>query len=195
MKIRKFLLITMPLILTAVLLFAALTDVSANLDQDQEKVKMLQARLEKVEQQLEENRTKWRDAELMKYQDTVFRKQYPVFSRIVDVVYRKSREYRFDPNLVMSVILVESDFNPRAVSSRGAYGLMQVNVAVWKDELDIDSGRIFDIEYNIDLGLKILRRYFKIAKGDILQALHYYNNGFLFNNQKYKLKVTNTVFY
>lgn len=195
MRIRKFLMIGIPMILIVGLLFAALTDVSARHQQDLKKIDKLKDELEKVQKELKESRTKLKNIELIRYQDTVFRKQYPVFAEIVEVVYRKSKEYNFDPNLILSIILVESAFNPRAVSSVGACGLMQINYSVWKDELNIDRERLFEIEYNIDLGLKILRRYYKVADGDILRALHLYNNGYLFNNESYKFKVTNTVFY
>ncbi len=195
MRIRKFLMITLPLMLAIALLFAALIDVSARNQQNLKKIDMLKVRLDKAEKELKQSQKVLANIDLITYQDTVFRKQYPLFSEIVEVAYRKSKEYGFNPNLVLSIILVESAFNPKAVSSKGACGLMQVNFEVWKDELNIDRQRLFDIEYNIDLGLKILKRYYKVADGDILRALHLYNNGFLFNNEKYKVKVTNTVFY
>ena len=44
--------------------------------------------------------------------------------------YRKSRDFGFSPYLIMSLIQVESNFDPYAVSSVGAYGLMQVNYSV-----------------------------------------------------------------
>jgi soluble lytic murein transglycosylase-like protein len=125
----------------------------------------------------------------------VVRKKYPLFSKIVDVVYKKSREYGFNPNLILSLIQTESSFRPRAVSSAGAYGLMQVNYSVWKEELDIDNLRIFDIEYNIDLGMRILKHYHEESGGDLLQTLHLYNNGYRHNNHKYKHKVVSSVFY
>ena len=131
----------------------------------------------------------------LKYRDTVVRKKYPVFSKIVDVVYNKSKQYGFNPNLILSLIQIESNFRPQAVSSRGAYGLMQINYMVWKDELDINSTQIFDIEYNIDLGLQILKRYHEKSGGDLLRALHLYNNGYLHDNQKYKHKVVSSVVY
>jgi len=195
MKKKEVVWLTMPIILTSLLLFYALSDVSKENHRHLQEINTLKTRLNKVEGELSSSKEELADVALIKYQDTVVRKQYPVFSQIVDVVYRKSKEYDFNPNLIMSMILVESGFNPKAVSSKGAYGLMQVTYDVWKDELDIDANRIFDIEYNIDLGLQILKRYSKVANGDILRALHLYNNGYLFNNESYKYKVTGTVFY
>ena len=71
---------------------------------------------------------------------------------------------------------------------------MQINYKVWKNEFSIDPEKIFNIDYNIDLGIKILKRYLKVAKGDIMRALHLYNNGYLYNNEAYKYKVISTVF-
>ncbi len=195
MKKKEVVWLTMPIILTSLLLFYALTDVSKENHRNLQEINILKNRLNKVEGELSSSKEELADVALIKYQDSVVRKKYPVFSQIVDVVYRKSNEYDFNPNLILSMILVESGFNPKAVSSKGAYGLMQVTYDVWKDELDIDADRIFDIEYNIDLGLKILKRYSKVANGDMLRALHLYNNGYLFNNESYKYKVTGTIFY
>ena len=195
MSKKEFIWLSLPIILTSLLLFYALSDVSSENLRNLHEINTLKNRLSKVEGELSSSKEELGDIALIKYQDSVVRKKYPVFSQIVDVVYRKSKEYEFNPNLIMSMILVESGFNPKAVSSKGAYGLMQVTYSVWKDELDIDANRILDIEYNIVLGLKILKRYSKVANGDMLRALHLYNNGYLFHNESYKYKVTSTIFY
>jgi soluble lytic murein transglycosylase-like protein len=163
--------------------------------QKQDEIKMLNQRLEKMKQKLDDQQEQMGKVNVLSYRDKVIRKKYPLFSKIVDVVYRKSKEYGFNPNLILSLIQIESNFRPRDVSSKGAYGLMQVNYSVWKEELDIDNLRIFDIEYNIDLGMQILKRYYDEAGGDLLQTLHLYNNGYLNNNHKYKHKVVSSVFY
>ena len=72
---------------------------------------------------------------------------------------------------------------------------MQINYSVWKNELAINFRKIFDIEYNIDLGLQVLKRYYRKTGGDLLRTLHLYNNGYLHNNEKYKYKVISTCFY
>jgi len=158
-------------------------------------IKKLSAQVNRVEKKLEENKKEMQKINILEYRNAVVKKKYPVFSKIVDVVYNKSKLYGFNPNLILSLIQIESNFRPRAVSSKGAYGLMQVNYSVWKDELDIDSRQIFDIEYNINLGMQILKHYYQEAKGDLLKALHLYNNGYLYNNHRYKNKVVASVFY
>ncbi len=130
----------------------------------------------------------------LKYKAEVLKKKYPSFSKITEVVFRKSLEHGVNPNLIMGLIEIESNFKRFAVSGKGAYGLMQINYKVWKNELEIDPEKIFEIEYNIDMGIRILKRYMKVAKGDIMKALHLYNNGYLYNNEAYKYKVISTVF-
>ena len=73
-----------------------------------------------------------------RFQENVFRLQAPEFARITAAVFTQGRKHGFNPYLVMAVIFVESRFDRRAVSRAGAYGLMQVNYPVWKDELNID---------------------------------------------------------
>jgi soluble lytic murein transglycosylase-like protein len=132
---------------------------------------------------------------LYRFKRSVFQLRYPEFTKIANIVFKKSKEYKFNPYLVMAIIQVESDFNPYAISNAGAYGLMQINYAVWKNELNINFNRIFDKEYNIDLGLKILKHYYDNARGNIFMALFRYNNGFKYNNTRYNGKIIATKFY
>lgn len=133
--------------------------------------------------------------DLLKYKEKIMKKKYPLFSKISEVVFRKSIEHDINPDLILALIEIESAFKPYSVSNRGAYGLMQINYKVWKDELKINASRIFDIEYNVELGIRILKNYLKVANGDLMKALHLYNNGYLYNNEKYKYKVISTIFF
>jgi hypothetical protein len=133
--------------------------------------------------------------EFYRFKENVFNLKYPDYSQIAKIVFKKSKKYEFNPYLVMAVIQVESSFDQHAVSSVGAYGLMQVNYSVWKDELAIDFNRIFEKEYNIDLGLKILKHYYEEASGNIFMALYRYNNGYKYQNKKYNVKIISTKFY
>ncbi len=130
--------------------------------------------------------------DFMEYKINAFSTRYPIYSDILDSVYRKSDEYNFKPELVLSIIQVESNFNPKAISYRGAYGLMQINLAVWEDELKINRNKIFDIDYNIDLGLKVLKIYYD-ETGNLKRAIHLYNNGYKYNNLAYTEKVDTTL--
>lgn len=143
----------------------------------------------KLEERVTENREKIEKFDFMEYKIELFKKKYPIYSQILDSVYQRSRQYGFSTDLVLGVMQVESNFNPTAVSNRGAYGLMQVNLSVWKDELSIKKDRIFDIDYNIGLGLEILKRYYIESEGNMQRALHLYNNGYKYNNLSYVKKV------
>ena len=140
------------------------------------------------------NQKKYERLDQLEFQAATFRKKFPDFARIVDVAYQRSQAYGFHPNLVLSVIQVESAFNPTAVSSAGAYGLMQVRYEVWKDELNIDMKRIFDIDYNIELGLKILKQYHEVSGGNLGRTLFLYNNGYKYNNHGYIAKVNAAIY-
>lgn len=140
------------------------------------------------------DRKKYERLDLLEYKNATFQKKFPDFARIVDVAYQRSQAYGFHPNLVLSVIQVESAFNPMAVSSAGAYGLMQVRYAVWKDELNIDMKKIFDIDYNIELGLKILKQYHEVSGGNLGRTLFLYNNGYKYNNSGYITKVNSSIY-
>ncbi len=154
----------------------------------------MQGQILQLNEEQRANEKKFERIDLLEYKNATFQKKFPEFSHIVDVAFNKARLYGFNPNLVLSVMQVESAFNPLAVSSAGAYGLMQVRYAVWKDELGIDRSRIFDVEYNIDLGLRILKQYQDIAGGNVRRALFMYNNGYLYNNQGYVAKVNSSIY-
>ena len=67
--------------------------------------------------------------------------------------------------LIKAVILAESNFNPKAVSSAGAQGLMQMMPNSWRDEEQLVDGKIvpekqrFDPRTNILAGAKHLKNY------------------------------------
>ena len=129
----------------------------------------------------------------LRFKEFIIKNRYGEFNQIMDTVYKQGQIYGFSPYLIMSIIKTESNYN-KFGKSFCAYGLMQINYNVWKDKLNIDLARIFDIEYNVELGCKILRHYMDLD-GDILKALFHYNNGFLFNNMKYVPKITRALIY
>jgi soluble lytic murein transglycosylase-like protein len=170
-------------------IFLALVEFNTSYREKHLKISSLSAELEQLESQMNLARTKLDNYDFLAFKANIFEKRDPHLSRITESVYEKSSHYGFQPELILGMMKVESGYNPRAVSRRGAYGLMQVNFSVWKDELDIDKKRIFDIDYNIDLGLQILKRYYLESKGNLKRALHLYNNGYKYKNYSYVNKV------
>jgi soluble lytic murein transglycosylase-like protein len=72
---------------------------------------------------------------------------------------------------------------------------MQVSYPVWKDELNIDRRKLSQVDYNIELGLTILKGYLRETGGDVIKALLLYNNGYKYANSNYHEKVIATNFY
>ena len=93
---------------------------------------------------------------------------------IEDAVKIASNKYNVDENLIKAVIKTESNFNPNAVSSAGAKGLMQVMPANYKS---LGISNPFNIYENIDGGTKLLKQYIDKYNGDIEMALMAYNGG------------------
>ena len=78
------------------------------------------------------------------------------------------------PQLVLAVIDVESAFDPFAVSSAGAVGLMQV-MPFWPTELGLSRKDLIDVELNIRMGTSILAYYLERERGNYRRALGRYN--------------------
>jgi len=80
-----------------------------------------------------------------------------------------------DPQLVLSLIEVESGFQRYAVSSAGARGLMQV-MPFWADLIGDGNVRLlFDMRSNLRFGCVILRHYLDLERGNLFRALGRYN--------------------
>ncbi len=124
-----------------------------------------------------------------RFQENVYRLHSPEFARVADSVFTLSHKHGVNPYLIMALIFVESRFDRRAVSGKGACGLMQVNYPVWKDALDLDRRKLFEIDYNIEIGLTILKGYLLETRGDIIRALILYNNGYNYAGNDFHEKV------
>src|SRR6185503_5918747 len=76
---------------------------------------------------------------------------------IAQAVHRYAQEYTQDPNMILAIMAVESNFNPAAVSNKGAVGLMQV-MPQWRKILGITE-ELNDINVSVRTGLQILGFY------------------------------------
>jgi transglycosylase-like protein with SLT domain len=98
----------------------------------------------------------------------------PTIAEIMAQIDEVATRHRVPPRLVAAVIAVESEFNPRAVSRRGAQGLMQLMPAT-ASSLDVQDS--FDTRENIEGGVRHLRVLMDRYRNDLPVVLAAYNAG------------------
>lgn len=91
-----------------------------------------------------------------------------------EYINKAASKYNISPNLIKSVIKVESNYNPKALSKAGAQGLMQLMPATAKD---LQVSNPWNPQQNIEGGTKYLRRLLDQYDGDLTLALAAYNAG------------------
>jgi len=100
-------------------------------------------------------------------------KMPPAPERIRAIVEEKSRQHGLDPLLVHSVIRAESNYNPYAISPKGAEGLMQLIPSTARQ---YGVRNAFDPEQNIEGGIRYLK-YLQSLFTDERLVLAAYNAG------------------
>lgn len=100
-------------------------------------------------------------------------------------VHYEANRAGLSPEVVLSVIDVESNFNQYAISSAGARGLMQV-MPFWLKEIGRPGDSLFRLQTNLRLGCTILKYYLDKEKGNLYAALKRYNGT---RERDYSLKV------
>ena len=94
---------------------------------------------------------------------------------IAAVVHEQSELFKRDPDFVLAMIKVESDFDPKAESPVGAKGLMQV-MPLWLEIFGVEED-LFDVEVSVRRGLQVYGVYLKSNNGNVARALTAYNRG------------------
>ena len=92
----------------------------------------------------------------------------------LDIIRRHATSYQLEEALVKAVIKVESDYQPRVVSRKGAQGLMQLIPQTAKD---LKVSNPFDPYENIRGGSEYLRMMLDLFNNDVELALAAYNSG------------------
>lgn len=89
-------------------------------------------------------------------------------------VHYESTRAGLDPEMVLGVIQVESNFRKYALSTAGARGFMQV-MPFWVKQIGSKDHNLFNLRTNLRYGCIILRHYLDIERGNYFRALGRYN--------------------
>ncbi|WLD57301.1 lytic transglycosylase domain-containing protein [Salinispirillum sp. LH 10-3-1] len=93
------------------------------------------------------------------------------------LVHRESTRAGLNPELVLALIQVESNFDRFALSWAGARGYMQV-MPFWTNEIGRPDDNLFDMETNLRYGTTILAHYLERERGNLTPALARYNGSY-----------------
>ncbi|MCB2288711.1 lytic transglycosylase domain-containing protein [Clostridium sp. CS001] len=112
---------------------------------------------------------------------SIFKSFYPI--KYENQIVKYSQRYNVDPFLVAAVIRTESNFNERAISHRGAYGLMQImpDTALWiAENMQLPNFKmeaLYNTEVNIAMGCWYIDNLNSEFNGDVDLVLAAYNGG------------------
>ncbi len=112
--------------------------------------------------------------EALRQSDDWLASRVAVSSLYDGVIAQAARENGIDPRLVKSVMLIESGFDPAAVSRKGARGLMQL---MPETALRYGVNNIQDPEENVGGGARYLAYLLGLFGGDLSRSLAAYNAG------------------
>lgn len=98
----------------------------------------------------------------------------PTDSGLDQIVQDAAQRHRVDPALVKAVISTESGWNTRAISQKGAVGLMQLIPATAQR---FGVGNPFDPAQNVEGGTTYLKSLLDRYGGDLTKSLAAYNAG------------------
>jgi hypothetical protein len=93
---------------------------------------------------------------------------------INDVVEQAASRLQIDPQLVHAIIKVESEYDPQAISRKGAMGLMQL-VPATAQRFGVENP--FNIKQNVEGGVSYLKHLLNLFGGDLPLSLAAYNAG------------------
>ncbi|MGM0426511.1 MAG: lytic transglycosylase domain-containing protein [Thermodesulfobacteriota bacterium] len=96
------------------------------------------------------------------------------FQEFDPIITRVAHYHQVDPALVKAIVMAESGFDPRAVSTQGAEGLMQLMPRTARSLGVKDS---FDPEHNIEGGVRYLKSLLKKFDNNVQYAVAAYNAG------------------
>ena len=96
---------------------------------------------------------------------------------LLTLALNAASRHRLDPSLLLALMWVESSFNPKAISSKGAAGLMQLLPATARGYGLKKTSDLFNPSINIDIGSRHLRALLDLHHDNLPLALAAYNAG------------------
>jgi len=93
------------------------------------------------------------------------------------LVHLEATRANISPELVLSVIHVESLFDRFAISRAGAQGFMQI-MPFWKNEIGRPADNLMRTQTNLRYGCTILKHYLDRENGNLTKALARYNGSY-----------------
>lgn len=106
--------------------------------------------------------------------DLAITREHPARGPIAELVRELAPEYKLNPNLVLAVVEVESNFDTLALSPKNAQGLMQL-IPATADRFGVAD--VWDPEENLRGGMAYLRWLMRYFDGDLELVLAAYNAG------------------
>ena len=107
---------------------------------------------------------------------------YPL--KYIDIITKEASKNNIDPYLLLSVVKIESNFNPNATSNKGAKGLMQM---IYSTALEVNQklkiydtiseDELYDVDFNLTIGADYLGMLIKRYNGNYYLAICAYNAG------------------
>ena len=91
------------------------------------------------------------------------------------IVREAGKEYDVKPEVIASIIVIESGVRPYVISKGGDYGLMQVRYKVHKNKVK-SANELLDPKTNIFVGTRIFKQYYSREKS-LYNALVRYSGG------------------
>ncbi len=108
---------------------------------------------------------------------TVRVRQRPAYWPYHKTIRAASEDFQVPPFVIAAVVKCESDWNPKARSTAGARGLMQIMPSTASGEFGVASHRLWNPLVNVYVGTAYLRQLSDRYRGDWYSVLAAYNAG------------------
>jgi len=106
---------------------------------------------------------------------------------LLRTIHYEATRAGLEPELVLGLIEVESNFSKYAISRAGARGYMQV-MPFWLKLIGRPQDNLFDLRTNLRYGCTILRHYLDVEHGNLFRALGRYNGSLGYISYPNKVK-------